>query len=185
MSEPMVNVLPLWQPWATLVALGAKRIETRHWPTPKRLLGERIAIYATKGGISARDERELLDQVLFHDALRQLVPGADGAPTSKQIAGVLPRGALIATVIIERCSQISLDASIVLETSKPSEFAFGNYEAGRYAWVLKDVEPLAEPVVWRSEEEDGWKPRQGIFKVPASIVGLAPTQETLPLEDAA
>jgi hypothetical protein len=44
-----VKALPLWQPWASLVALvGAKRVETRHWPAPPRLIGQRIAIHATK-----------------------------------------------------------------------------------------------------------------------------------------
>jgi hypothetical protein len=46
-----VKALPLNQPWATLVAIEAKRIETRGYP-PRRLglhVGQRIAIYATKG----------------------------------------------------------------------------------------------------------------------------------------
>jgi hypothetical protein len=43
-----VKALPLWQPWASLVEVGAKRIETRHWPAPAALLGQRIAIHATK-----------------------------------------------------------------------------------------------------------------------------------------
>lgn len=43
-----MRVLPIWQPWASLVAVGAKRVETRHWAAPPNLIGQRIAIYATK-----------------------------------------------------------------------------------------------------------------------------------------
>ena len=31
-----MKVLSLWQPWATLMAIGAKKIETRHWYTRYR-----------------------------------------------------------------------------------------------------------------------------------------------------
>lgn len=187
MKPATVSALPLWQPWATLVAIGAKCVETRHWPAPKRLISERIAIYATKGGLSKTDEREVLGEIYFHSALRGLVPGdRDGVITSvQQIADELPRGAIVATAIIDRCTRITLDTANALEDRNPSEFAFGNYEPGRYAWVLRDVEKLDEPIVWRSEEEDGWKPGQGIFLIPAEVVGLAPAQETLPVERAA
>lgn len=183
MRPATVNVLPLWQPWATLAAIGAKCVETRHWPTPHRLIGERIAIYATKGGLTKSEERELLSDINFHTALRGLVRSdRDGTiATVKQISDVLPRGALVATAVIDRCTQITIRSRIDLEERHPDEYAFGNYEPGRYAWVLRDVEKLDEPIRWRSEEEDGWKPGQGIFRIPAEVVGLAPPQETLPL----
>jgi hypothetical protein len=41
-------VLSLWQPWASLVALGVKAIETRSWCAPKSMFGRTIAIHATK-----------------------------------------------------------------------------------------------------------------------------------------
>jgi hypothetical protein len=34
-----VKALSLWQPWASLIAVGGKRIETRHWPAPSWLVG--------------------------------------------------------------------------------------------------------------------------------------------------
>lgn len=40
-----MKALSLWQPWATLIAVGQKRIETRHWPTTYR---GPLAIHATK-----------------------------------------------------------------------------------------------------------------------------------------
>lgn len=43
-----MKALPLWQPWAQLVVIGAKRVETRHWPAPNYVVGQRVAIHATK-----------------------------------------------------------------------------------------------------------------------------------------
>jgi len=40
--------ITLWQPWATAMAAGFKTIETRPWPAPKNLIGQRIAIHAAK-----------------------------------------------------------------------------------------------------------------------------------------
>ena len=31
-----IKLISLWEPWATLMAIGAKRIETRSWRTPYR-----------------------------------------------------------------------------------------------------------------------------------------------------
>jgi hypothetical protein len=40
-----IKAISLWQPWASLMALGLKRHETRHWPTAYR---GPIAIHAAK-----------------------------------------------------------------------------------------------------------------------------------------
>lgn len=46
-----MKALTLWQPWASLIALGVKTIETRSWAAPKSLIGQRIAIHASKRGL--------------------------------------------------------------------------------------------------------------------------------------
>lgn len=40
-----MKVITLWEPWASLIAVGAKMIETRSWNTNYR---GRIAIHAAK-----------------------------------------------------------------------------------------------------------------------------------------
>ena len=60
-----MRVLPIWQPWASLVAVGAKRVETRHWAAPN-LIGQRIAIYATK---KKKSELHLVRSSPFADRL--------------------------------------------------------------------------------------------------------------------
>lgn len=43
-----IRAVTLWEPWASLVALGVKTIETRSWPAPKATIGERLLIHAAK-----------------------------------------------------------------------------------------------------------------------------------------
>lgn len=44
----MVRALTVKQPWAWAIARGWKDIENRNWPVPKFLLGEWVAIHASK-----------------------------------------------------------------------------------------------------------------------------------------
>ena len=43
-----MKAITLHEPWATLIACGAKKIETRDWAPPRSLIGERIAIHAAR-----------------------------------------------------------------------------------------------------------------------------------------
>ena len=57
-----VYAITLHQPWASLIGLGLKTVETRSWPAPARLVGQRIAVHAGKRLVrqpGERIEREL------------------------------------------------------------------------------------------------------------------------------
>lgn len=43
-----MKALTLWQPWASLIVWGPKRIENRTWAPPQFILFKRIAIHAGK-----------------------------------------------------------------------------------------------------------------------------------------
>jgi hypothetical protein len=118
-----MKVLPIWQPWASLVAVGAKRVETRHWAAPPDLIGQRIAIYATK----KKSELALVRSSPFADRLISELGRLDGN---------LPLGAIVATAVLDRCSEMTLRSILALP--------------GRFAWVLRDVDHLTEavPFAW-------------------------------------
>src|SRR5918997_3663558 len=123
-----MKALTLTQPWSTLVALGVKKIETRSWSTPYR---GRLAIHAAKGfPPDARliCRREPFKRVLMAAGIESL---AD-----------LPLGVLLATVQLVDCVPIGK----VRSQLSSEEYAFGDYSAGRWAWLLEDVQPLAVPV---------------------------------------
>lgn len=45
---PSLKALTLWQPYASMVVFGKKRLENRPWFPPKSLVGARFAIHAGK-----------------------------------------------------------------------------------------------------------------------------------------
>lgn len=154
-----MKVLTLTQPWATLVAIGAKQIETRSWATSYR---GPLAIHAAKGlgpvggmrGLIDLCEREPFWGVL-REALRVSVLRPGDAET---IANELPRGEIIAvcelalvvpTGLFEpegRWMQFRGDGSRPVWRLTDQERAFGDYTPGRFAWLLADIRPLPEPI---------------------------------------
>jgi hypothetical protein len=64
MDRNTIIAISLWQPWATLVAIGAKRIETRGWSPWYR---GALVIHASKR--FAVPERDLCDWPIFKVAL--------------------------------------------------------------------------------------------------------------------
>jgi len=152
-------VLPLWQPWASLVVHGAKRVETRHWPAPASIIGERIAIHATK----TRAELGMARVDPFRTVMRDLLERGI-ALMDPQDPTELPLGALIGTVVVTGCNRMTIASTTALEHQDPVEYAFGHHAPGRYAWALADPQPLPTPVPWRGS--------QGIFSVPAEVLGI-------------
>lgn len=143
-TEPAIPCLPLWQPWASLVVLGAKQVETRHWQPPARIIGQRIAIHATKTDA--------------HLGLRRTHPFV------KYLYGKdLPLGALIGSVYVAGWTTISPGDFM----PEGDELAFGDYTPGRFAWHLTDPEPLDEPIPWKGSQGIFKVPAEPFGVVPA------------------
>ena len=43
--------IALHQPWASVIALGIKTVETRSWPAPARLMGQTVVVHAGKRAV--------------------------------------------------------------------------------------------------------------------------------------
>src|SRR5437868_192797 len=86
-----MKTLSLIQPWASLVAVGEKKVETRSWRAPRDMYGERIAIHASKTLSPAN--RALCREEPFASALARhnLTPET------------LPLGEVIATCVLSTC----------------------------------------------------------------------------------
>jgi hypothetical protein len=129
-----MKALTLAQPWATLVAVEAKRIETRAWPTSRRGL---VAIHAAKtikrAGGSLRLSN-LCSSQRFSQGLSEF----------GSLAKPLPLGAIIATAAIINCVSTNLRAEVPPQDS--DEYAFGNYAPNRFMWFLDDVRILPNPI---------------------------------------
>lgn len=129
-----LKALTLTQPWASLVASGAKQRETRSWLTD--YVGP-LAIHAAKG--SPPEAGVLCESEPFSRALE--AAGYHQHAERTRNTYDLPLGAIIAIVWLEQVERIT---SHMLVT--PQERAFGNYAPGRYAWRFGAVYPLRKPI---------------------------------------
>lgn len=128
-----MKALTIIQPWATLVATGAKKIETRSWKTDYR---GPLAIHAAKG--FPKWARNTCYWEPFQQALAQA-----GITDPDQ----LPRGVVISVCTLIECQRIKSD-----NLPDASERFFGDYRSGRYAWILRDVRPVIPPIPARGAQ---------------------------------
>ena len=119
-----MKTISLTQPWATLVAVGAKKIETRSWQTSYR---GPILIHASKG-FPAWAIRLCLDEPF----LTVLVWAGYRTPVD------LLRGFIIASAELVRIERIT-SANVPAEPER----SFGDYTPGRFAWYLENVKPVS------------------------------------------
>jgi hypothetical protein len=129
-----MKALSVMQPWATLIGLGAKRIETRSWSTSYR---GPLAIHAS--GRMSREAAMSLREPHIREALAAGGYHPGSGPASNQFR--LPLGKVIAVVTL-------VDVQHIMPGNVPSEpeRSFGDYTPGRFAWSLQDVRLLPEPV---------------------------------------
>jgi activating signal cointegrator 1 len=129
-----VKALTLWQPWASLVAIGEKRVETRCWSTKYR--GE-LAIHA-----GAKIPPKWLGASRFApDFTREL---ADVLLTRRPELKLLmlPRGVVLCIVRLVDIQTTDEAAGFLCQR----ELIFGNYESGRYAWFFEMVKKFDDPI---------------------------------------
>lgn len=118
-----MKVLTIREPFATLISQGIKRIETRSWKTKYR--GE-LYIHAGVAKIDKkkRERKDLMDLV----------------DESK-----LNYGSIICKCELVDCIYMTEDFIEKIKKKK-NEYVCGNYEVGRYAWILKNIEILDKPI---------------------------------------
>lgn len=121
-----IKTITIWEPWATLIAIEAKRRETRGWPA--RHVGP-IAIHASKS-------RRGLE--FFHLEPFRSVLAAKGIDSPEQ----LPFGCVIAIARLEGNDPVEG----VRDKISAQELAFGDYSDGRHAWRLAHVMRLKQPI---------------------------------------
>ena len=118
-----MKVLSIIEPWATLIKEKKKYIETRTWKTNYR--GE-LYIHVSKKKININDEhiRKLVE----------LIPNVE-----------MGYGKIICKCKLVDCKYI--DENFKEEISKnKQEYLCGDFNVGRYAWILEDVVPLEKPI---------------------------------------
>lgn len=171
-----MRCITLTQPWATLVAVGAKRIETRNWSTAHRgPLAIHAAISYGRGG-----KRGFYSRCQYDPFKSALEPHLRIFEHYNCFAA--PLGAIVATCELLDCVP-TVHPGIANEPGKPwftgvrkgvgphyyevpppldsNEYAFGDYSAGRFAWLLGYVKALPEPIPCKGQ--------LGLFNLPSDI----------------
>lgn len=127
-----MKVLTIRQPWASLMDLGEKHIETRSWRTKYR---GPLLIHAGKN-----TDKQALKNSIIRESLRNIN------------INEIPVGMIIAKCNLVDCIRVKSSKSNIAYTDVPrvivegKELIFGDYSPGRYAWVLDKIEPLRKPV---------------------------------------
>ena len=145
----------LYQPWATLTSIRAKRIETRSFSTKYR---GQLAIHASRERkyIDMYSKYYVCDKEPFYSILMEIDPFD------------LMRGAVIAICELTDCLEIILPFLPTEQTGKlnasatqwsdihyfPNGFlpisnqerSFGDYTPGRFMWMLGNVRELKHPI---------------------------------------
>ena len=123
-----MKVLTLTQPWATLVAIGAKTMETRSWETMYR---GPLLIHAAKG--YPRDAKDFAS-----------ASGVVAVTGMKPLE--YPTGAILAQCNLVACIRTTEEFERSLARDSKQEWMFGNFEPGRFAWKLQNIRKLAHPI---------------------------------------
>jgi hypothetical protein len=142
------KVLTLTQPWATLIAIGAKHIETRSWSTSYR---GPLLIHAGAGPST-------IGWPQLNHISRHTEPFKSVLKLTDHPANALPIGAIVAVARLEACVDTffldregrarvtGFDGERRYWNLTEQERAFGDYTPGRFAWLLADVRPLTTPI---------------------------------------
>ena len=160
-----MKALSLWQPWASAITLGLKRIETRSWRTNYR---GRLLIHAAKKKLTNDEYVELAYLSAYQDVARLARPDlkGQGIAIARIFHSHLPYGALIAVCDLvgwQRFDPSTLPGSTIRGSGHQiplteQEYALGNYGPGRFGWILSNIRALSKPIPYKG--------RQGLFEVP-------------------
>ena len=175
------RAISLHQPWASLVALGIKRYETRSWSTKfrgKLLICSAKKEYKPQKQISSVfifNEYDVTRLETYLDRTEKICDLAGIKPFIKkrlQCSNDLPLGKVLCVVDLVDCLKIGTN---VFRNDKDSfylndkltevselELLCGEWQAGRYAWELGNVMTLPKPIPIKG--------KQGLWTPDSSII---------------
>lgn len=146
-----MKAITLYQPWASLVAIGAKTIETRSWGTAHR---GPLLIHAARRWTAA-------EQFAYFRSRDALVLAGWSHPRAEYLRDGKHLGCIVAVSRLADCREMR-------EAPDGLDGRLGTYGPGRYGWVLEDVRPLPTPVPWPGERR--------LWDVPEKLADLVVSQ---------
>ena len=143
-KQDYVNTISEIEPWGTLLATEAKHNETRSWPARLSYNGPvyrgPLAIHLSK-----RMDDTICDTEPFSEALRAAGYQPDQHNPQGNTWG-LPLGHIIAVGWLNSVWQVNPHTVHRLPDQDSAEYAFGNYQEGRFIWTFSCAYRLSKPI---------------------------------------
>ncbi len=147
-----MKALTIWQPWASLIAIGAKPYEFRGWAAPRALRGQRIVIHSGVRPMRRQELQALWLRLTGREPWRTGLVADKALPLLKRVmAGLaLPMGHGLGTAILGEPTK---------NPDLPGMPACGDglsdsdrNEHCNYAWPLTDWQDFAPPIPCRGAQ---------------------------------
>lgn len=147
-----MKTITLWQPWSSLVAIGAKPYEFRKWAPPGWMTGTRIAIHAGVRPVRVTEVRALLIQLAGNEPWRSALRPEIARPFLERLSlnpGAAPRACIVATAILGK--PIRAD-KIMDEFGGPVANDSNRGEHFNFAWPMLEVQEMRPPIPYRGAQ---------------------------------
>lgn len=145
-----IKVITLWQPWATLIMIGAKPWEFRSWSYVERGVGvkpgDTIGIHAGARPIKPAEVRDLLERLDDDANTTGLIPAIARPLLERLMAAVKCRGVIEMSALLgtSRIGAPVLSAEVKPEWAKLINDS-DRLEHCNWAWPMLDVHRFPEP----------------------------------------
>lgn len=154
-----MKALTIWQPWASLIAIGAKPYEFRGWRPPRTIISQRIAIHAGARPVRPSEIRALIWGLRGHagssnpclvpeialPVLERVLRSFEKSPDTlfgTAEAATLPLSHIICTAVIGEPMRGDVCAAEFGEQAGNDSDREGAFNWG---WPMLDVKPVLPP----------------------------------------
>lgn len=150
-----MKALTIWQPWATLIMIGAKPHEFRGYPAPRFVRGRRIVIHAGARPVKAAEVEDLLRRIeaeasdtgrddertcLDLDKARELLLKVRASYKYQMLPTAMALGTALLGEPIQSCDLFRMN---VADSDR------GNFN---WAWPLTDIRHFEPPIPMRGAQ---------------------------------
>lgn len=145
-----MKALTIWQPWASLIIIGAKPFEWRRWRAPEYATGKVIVIHAG----SRRVVMSEVEDLIFDLQTENNANGLDTAPALELLQDVfkgritLPTAAGLGTA---RLGTARL-ASDIVNDGWPGFTDSDRVDEAVWGWPLTNIQPWPEPIPMKGHQ---------------------------------
>jgi hypothetical protein len=146
-----IFALTVWQPWASLIMVGAKPFEWRRWRAPAAYVGQEIVIHAGARRLVRDEVEDIVDRLAAGDSAGGLI--ADKALALLlpilEFGEQLPSSAGLGTVRLGAPRQAT---ELVATGEVTSIFDSDRVDEAVWGWPVSDIKRWADPMPMRGSQ---------------------------------